>query len=81
MKLDAGLLTLNFVDYIIASVVLETVDENIANHVREGLTFQNSSWEEVADVLEGYVKYLGEGHAEYQKIQSTYQEFRSFISG
>lgn len=50
-KLDAGLFTLQYICYVIA--IISSADANIKDKVKQLLTAENSTVEEVRDILIG----------------------------
>lgn len=54
-KLDAGLFTLQFICYIIA--IISSADEKVKEKVKQLVTFQNSSFEDVHQILMGLLLF------------------------
>jgi beta-catenin-like protein 1 len=74
MRLDAGLFTLQLVDYVIA--IICSADPKIKTTVKNLLSLQGSSFEDVKAILKGYADSIGTANSEEEA-----QKEKTYIQG
>eukprot|EP01125_Pyxidicula_operculata_P011017 TRINITY_DN360_c10_g3_i2.p1 TRINITY_DN360_c10_g3~~TRINITY_DN360_c10_g3_i2.p1 ORF type:complete len:457 (+),score=127.17 TRINITY_DN360_c10_g3_i2:308-1678(+) len=66
-RLDAGLFTLQLVDYVIAQLC--NANSNVKEKVRQLLNIQGSSFGEVKKILEEYSKNIGDSNTSEEQVE------------